>query len=43
LFERRRAAGATLVIITHDPSLADGCDRVLTMRDGLIVADSAGA
>ncbi|WP_294302974.1 ATP-binding cassette domain-containing protein [uncultured Sphingomonas sp.] len=43
LFERRQAAGATLVIITHDPSLAERCDRVLTMRDGLIVADSACA
>ncbi|KQN26314.1 ABC transporter [Sphingomonas sp. Leaf33] len=41
LFERRQAAGATLVIITHDPALAARCDRVLTMRDGLIVSDSA--
>lgn len=41
LFERQRAADATLLIITHDPALAGRCDRVLTMRDGLIVADSA--
>jgi putative ABC transport system ATP-binding protein len=41
LFDRRRAADATLLIITHDPALAERCDRVLTMRDGLIVADSA--
>ena len=41
LFDRQRAAGATLLIITHDPALASRCDRVLTMRDGLIVADSA--
>jgi putative ABC transport system ATP-binding protein len=41
LFERRRDAGATLLIITHDPALAARCDRVLTMRDGLIVADTA--
>lgn len=39
LFERRRAAGATLLIITHDPALPARCDRVLTMRDGLIVSD----
>jgi putative ABC transport system ATP-binding protein len=41
LFERRRDAGATLLIITHDPALAARCDRVLTMRDGLIVSDTA--
>ena len=41
LFDRQRAADATLLIITHDPALAERCDRVLTMRDGLIVADSA--
>ncbi len=41
LFDRQRAAEATLLIITHDPALAERCDRVLTMRDGLIVADSA--
>ncbi len=41
LFARQAAAGATLVIITHDPALATRCDRVLEMRDGLIVADRA--
>lgn len=41
LFDRQRAADATLLIITHDPVLAERCNRVLTMRDGLIVADSA--
>ncbi|MET0238594.1 MAG: ATP-binding cassette domain-containing protein [Sphingobium sp.] len=38
LFDRQRAAGATLVIITHDAALAQRCDRVVEMRDGLIVA-----
>ena len=38
LFERQREAGATLLIITHDPSLAHRCDRVLTMADGRIVS-----
>ncbi|MDB5669460.1 MAG: ATP-binding cassette protein [Alphaproteobacteria bacterium] len=42
LFERQAAAGATLIIITHDPSLADRCDRILEMRDGRIVADRRG-
>lgn len=37
LFERRAALGATLLIITHDPSLAARCDRVVAMQDGLVV------
>ncbi len=36
LFARRKAADATLIIITHDPSLAERCDRIVEMRDGLI-------
>ncbi|MEM7780659.1 MAG: ABC transporter ATP-binding protein [Pseudomonadota bacterium] len=39
LFERRAQTGATLLIITHDPALAERCDRVLTMADGVIVSD----
>jgi putative ABC transport system ATP-binding protein len=39
LFARRDATGATLIIITHDPSLAERCQRVLEMNDGRIVAD----
>ena len=39
LFARKEAARATLIIITHDPSLAARCDRVLEMNDGRVVAD----
>jgi putative ABC transport system ATP-binding protein len=41
LFERQRAAGATLLIITHDPALAQRCGRVVEMRDGMIVSERA--
>ncbi len=41
LFARRAAAGATLIIITHDPVLAARCDRVVELGDGRIVADRA--
>jgi putative ABC transport system ATP-binding protein len=37
LFERRAALGATLLIITHDPALAERCDRVIAMQDGHVV------
>jgi putative ABC transport system ATP-binding protein len=41
LFARRSAGGATLVIITHDPSLAARCDRIIEMLDGRIAVDRA--
>jgi putative ABC transport system ATP-binding protein len=43
LFARRAEAGATLVIITHDPDLARRCERVITLADGYIASDSASA
>ena len=41
LFARRAETGATLVIITHDPGLAQRCERVITLADGRIASDSA--
>jgi putative ABC transport system ATP-binding protein len=41
LFERRKALGATLLIITHDPALAERCDRVIAMQDGHVVEQAA--
>ena len=41
LLARRAETGATLLIITHDASLAARCERVLTMADGVIVSDKA--
>ncbi len=41
LFERQAAAGATLIIITHDRELAARCGRVLEMKDGRVVSDRA--
>ena len=38
LFDRQRAAGATLLLITHDRELARRCDRVVEMVDGRLVA-----
>src|SRR3954471_12389336 len=39
LFELRARAGTTLVLITHDRALANRCDRVIHIADGLIVGD----
>lgn len=40
LFARGAGTGATLFLITHDPALAERCERVLEMADGGIVSDS---
>ena len=39
LFEIARADNTTLILITHDMGLAERCDRVLRIADGLLVAD----
>ena len=38
-FDLRDKYGQTVVIVTHDPSLAQMCDRSLFMRDGLFVEE----
>src|SRR5215831_6094935 len=39
LLELNRIEGATLVMVTNDPALASHADRVITLRDGLVVSD----
>jgi len=36
-FDLRDRLGQTVVIVTHDPSLAELCDRTLVMRDGQFI------
>jgi len=43
MFEIQRLQGATLVIATHDESLAARCRRRVVMRNGCIVDDSDAA
>ncbi|MFC5941321.1 ABC transporter ATP-binding protein [Micromonospora harpali] len=40
LFEELRAAGQTLVVVTHDARIAAVADRVISMRDGAFADDS---
>jgi putative ABC transport system ATP-binding protein len=39
LVDLNRRLGSTLVLVTHDPALASHADRMVTLRDGRIVAD----
>ena len=41
LLELRRERGATLVLVTHNREMAAEADRVVTLRDGRIVAAGA--
>lgn len=36
-------SGRALVVVTHDAEVARGCGRVITLADGVVVADTAGA
>jgi putative ABC transport system ATP-binding protein len=40
LFELREKRGATLVLITHDESLAERCGRIVRLKDGRIDQDN---
>ncbi len=35
-------AGLTIIIVTHDERIADRCERVFRLRDGLVESDRAG-
>ena len=38
LLSLTRSRGATLIVVTHDPSLARSADRILELRDGKLLA-----
>jgi putative ABC transport system ATP-binding protein len=42
LFSRLHDQGNTLVIVTHEPSIAAQCPRAIRMRDGVVEADGPG-
>ena len=43
MFELNRSSSTTLVLVTHDSSLAQRCDRVLSLDSGRLVSDSRGS
>jgi len=39
LIKLNQREGTTLVLVTHDPALAARADRIVTLKDGLVVGD----
>lgn len=39
LLKLHRDHGSTLVLVTHDPNLAERMERIITLHDGMIVSD----
>jgi putative ABC transport system ATP-binding protein len=43
LRDLNRSRGQTFVIVTHDAEVGASCDRIIRMRDGLVVAEARAA
>jgi putative ABC transport system ATP-binding protein len=43
LFERLHAQGVTILMVTHDPSIAERAHRQLVLKDGTLVEDRRGS
>lgn len=43
LLDLARAGGRTLIIATHDPAIAERCDRMIRIRDGKIAEEGVGS
>lgn len=39
LFEKLHAQGITIIMVTHAPDVAEHCQRVVTLRDGVVISD----
>ena len=42
LFQELGKTGITVVLVTHEPDIAEVASRVLVVKDGLILSDKAG-
>ena len=40
LLRLHRDQGSTLILVTHDPSLAEQTERIISLHDGTIVSDT---
>lgn len=40
IFEKLNSLGRTIILVTHEPDIAEHANRVIHVRDGLVVRDS---
>jgi putative ABC transport system ATP-binding protein len=40
LIKELHAAGQTVVMVTHEPEIAEQCQRIVRLRDGLVLSDT---
>ena len=43
LMQRNRSEKTTLILVTHDKQIAERADRVIVLRDGLVISDQLKA
>tara|TARA_Y100001970_G_scaffold285316_1_gene404677 strand:+ start:233 stop:919 length:687 start_codon:yes stop_codon:yes gene_type:complete len=43
IFKELNASGQTIILITHEESIANQSNRIITIKDGLIKSDNRGA
>ena len=43
LFDELHANGNTIIVVTHEPDIAEYAHRVVTIRDGVIASDHPSA
>jgi putative ABC transport system ATP-binding protein len=39
IFKKMNEEGKTIILITHEPDIADHCKRIITIKDGMILSD----
>lgn len=40
IFDLNKEKGTTLILVTHDPELADKCDRIIKLKNGSVFEDT---
>ena len=43
ILQRLNQAGATIVLVTHEPDIAEFCSRTVVFKDGVVLSDQPNA